>query len=149
MRESDNFENNSDNQTKNATKRFLGYDLLETILATMVWFWTQQIQIIVDNTVSSKSYSKNLLMAFDYHFNFQNCQFCSLLRLTAYKVEIKKHNQFNIRDTFDLLYPKIGFLAFLQKKYFAKTFKKCHFSAPQTRLLAPEGTIGKKIEPIR
>jgi hypothetical protein len=37
VREIDNFEN------KNATKKFRGYDLLETKLATMVWCWTQRI----------------------------------------------------------------------------------------------------------
>jgi hypothetical protein len=64
-------------------------------------------QTIVANIVFSKSYPRNLLVAFllsDYHFYFQNCQFRALFwRLTAYQAEIQNVVTWNYSRVIELL----------------------------------------------
>jgi hypothetical protein len=107
-----------------------------------------QNQTIVANIVLSKSYPRNLLVAFifsNYHFYVQNCHFRALFcRFTANQAEIRKTTTKVICKTHLASYnPKMTFMAFLQKKRFIKTLEKHPFLGHSTRLRAPETKIEK------
>jgi hypothetical protein len=105
-------------------------------------------QTIVANIVSSKLYTRNLLVAFIFynsHFYVQNYRFRALFcRFTANQAEIQKstsHSMFT--NPWACYIPKMTFLAFPQKKPYIKTSKKHPFSAHSTRLVTPEVKIEK------
>ena len=136
----------------------------------MVWFWPQQIlqkikvfhlnhdlysssvcienQTIVANTVSSKTYSRNLLVSFkfsNYHFYSQNCHFCALFpRLTAYMIKIQKQLMDTLRDTLRLLYSKNGISSFYTEKAFRQNVSKLSFFVTFDSIAGPWGQNRKK-----
>jgi hypothetical protein len=93
---------------------------------------SDQNQTIVANTVSSKPYPRNLLVAFKFsysHFHIQNCRFRALFfRFTANQVKIRKSTLFTMLTTPWACYiPKMTFLAFPHRKPFIKTSKNTFF----------------------
>jgi hypothetical protein len=98
-----------------------------------------QTQAIVGNIVTSKSYPRNLLVAFkfsNYHFKFQNCHFRALFCwFTAHQAEIRKNTTKVICFTLWAFFiSKMTFLAFLQKKALYQNVEKHPFSTHLTQL---------------
>jgi hypothetical protein len=89
-------------------------------------------ETIVANTVSSKSYRRNLLLALrisNSHFYVQNVRFRALFcRFTANQADIQKSTSYSMFTSPWACYiPKMTFLAFPQKKLCIKTSEKHHF----------------------